>query len=165
MVNAIENDINWKTTQNQVDTVKQLYEQSISEIRKRHEENIQETVSKFTNKCEHLHSYIREAEKLLDEMDSKRKLERRQMEDSWKKQKNEIEAKARKEIDRWRRMAEAGGGAEGEKAEQLTKLIDQKDDEIVWLKSKLHGLRTIVRELKGVEEKYKEIKKQLKKGK
>ena len=62
-------------------------------------------------------------------------------------------------------MAEAGGGAEGERADQLTKLIDQKDDEIVWLKSKLHGLRTIVRELKGVEEKYKEIKKQLKKGK
>ena len=44
-------------------------------------------------------------------------------------------------------------------------MLEDANDQIILLKSKCHGLRTIIAQLKIVEVKYRELKKKMKKGK
>ena len=73
MVNAIEDDLNSKSIQNQVTTVQEIYTNNIEELKCKHEAHLKEIVEKSNAKCDQLYAYIKEAEKLLDEMDVKRK--------------------------------------------------------------------------------------------
>ena len=73
MVNAVNNDLNSQSVQNQLQLAQKIYNQNINELKSKHEVHLEETVKQFTNKWEHLYSYIKEAEKLLEEIEEKRR--------------------------------------------------------------------------------------------
>lgn len=80
MVNALKVDnAASKTMQGQVQIAQKIYQANISELKKKHEELIEDTIRQFTQKWEHLYAYIKDAEKLLEDMDLKRKKERKEL--------------------------------------------------------------------------------------
>jgi len=72
MMNAI------KTTNNPVQSVGK-FKIIIKELEEKHDNHLKETISQYTKRCESLYAYIKDAEKLLDDMDSKRKRERKEL--------------------------------------------------------------------------------------
>jgi len=71
MVNAIEST-------NNPNASGETYLAMIKNLEEKHEQHLKETVTQYTERCENLYSYIKDAEKLLDDMDLKRKRERRE---------------------------------------------------------------------------------------
>ncbi len=55
------------------------YLHMIKSLESKHDQNLQETIAQYTERCESLYAYIKDAERLLDDMDRKRKTERKEM--------------------------------------------------------------------------------------
>ncbi|CAI2363685.1 unnamed protein product [Moneuplotes crassus] len=157
----------------------QKYLSMIKDLEKKHEKHLLETISQYTQRCESLYAYIKDAEKLLDDMDSKRKQEKKEMLLTHAKEIDKIHEKYKKHISMLKKKltkktkeirsrsnsisqikyVSESRDAEIEKLkDELTnkeKLLVDNNDQIICLKSKIHGLRTIINELRCVEKKYK----------
>lgn len=57
----------------------QKYLSKIKSLEEKHERRILETIGHYTQKCEKLYSYIKESEKLQDDLESQRKQEKREL--------------------------------------------------------------------------------------
>jgi hypothetical protein len=79
MLNTIKESDNPSSVHHQVQLAQKIYEANIKELKDRHEAHIKETIQQFSQKWESLYAYIKDAERLLDEMDNKRKRERKEL--------------------------------------------------------------------------------------
>ena len=184
MVQALkDNDDNSRPLQGQMQVAQKIYENNIEDLKRKHEANLQETVDAFTKRCENLYAYIKDAENLLEEMDAKRKRERKQIIQDHQKQISELETNYKAQINHLRKkvkglkiqMDKVNPRKEDSsqdisrfssqsrvnevhvlKEELMSKdrMLEEANDQIVCLKSKLHGLKTIVHQLRNVEKKY-----------
>lgn len=113
-----------------------------------------------------MYTYIKDAERLLDEMDIKRKKERKEMQATHAKELKKMHISYQKQINDLKREINynvttenkySSKPADDRLVEELNSknmLLEEANDQIVCLKSKLHGLRTIITQLKTVEKKY-----------
>ena len=192
MMSTFEEDINKQTIQNQVQMAQKIYEKNIADLKSKHKTHLSETVKQYTSKCENLFAYIKEAERLLDEMDGKRKRERKDLQTKHQYEISKLQKSFENEItDLKFRLKQHNTSSSIDKiindreltrthqnqqvcnieAEQVktelsakSKMLEDANDQIVCLKSKLHGLRTIVTQLRDVESKYKRMKTKVGKG-
>ena len=67
-------------------------------MKQKHEINIKETVEQFSRKCESLYTYIKEAERLLDEMDAKRKRDRKELQYKYQQELNQVHESYKSQI-------------------------------------------------------------------
>lgn len=70
----------------------------IKDLEIKHEKNLAETVEQYTERCESLYAYIKEAEKLLDDMDTKRKNERKELQITHDKELERVHKKYSKHV-------------------------------------------------------------------
>jgi len=183
MVNALKwddkNNSASYSMQNQIQLAQKIYQSNIDDLKKKHELHIESTITQFTQKCENLYAYIKDAERLLGDMDQKRKKERKEMHNkhqsethklhkSYQSQLNKLKSK----LDNLRhdnydaksfssRYSNSKIDSEmqclKEEIHVKSTMLEEANDQIVWLKSKLHGLRTIIDQLRVVEKKYNKV--------
>lgn len=185
MVDALKDDSS-RPIQGQVQLAQKIYENNIEDLKRKHEAHLQETVDAFTKRCENLYAYIKDAENLLDEMDAKRKRERKQMVQEHQDQIKQLEINYKAQINHLRKKVKGIKIQMGEveKSKDFSsqdrssyqsqsrsneveilkqeiankdKMLEEANDQIVCLKSKLHGMKTIVHQLRNVEKKYNQI--------
>lgn len=98
LVDAIGADLHSKSVQDQVQLAQRIYESNINDLKQKHEQNIKETVDQFSRKWESLYAYIKEAERLLDEMDAKRKRERKDLQYKYQQELNQVHESYKSQI-------------------------------------------------------------------
>lgn len=98
LVDAIGADLHSKSVQDQVQLAQRIYESNINDLKQKHEQNIKETVDQFSRKWESLYAYIKEAERLLDEMDVKRKRERKDLQYKYQQELNQVHESYKSQI-------------------------------------------------------------------
>lgn len=107
MVSAIDDNGSSRTSQNQVQLAQRIYETNITDLKQKHEQNLEETVRHFTTKWENLYAYIKDAERLLDDMDAKRKKERRELQQTHQQELIQIHESYKSQIKKMKQGFEA----------------------------------------------------------
>jgi hypothetical protein len=118
-----------------------------------------------------LYAYIKDAEKLLEDMDSKRKKERRELTKKYQEEIQSLHKSYQIQLTQLNRKltltnihTSPGRVFQEQSKNEISRvleeldvkntMLDEANDQIVCLKSKLHGFRTIIDQLRIVEKKY-----------
>lgn len=99
MVKAMDNDLSSISVQNQVQLAQRFYSQNINELNAKHEAHLEETVQQFTTRWEDLYSSMKEAEKIIEEIETKRKRDRKQIEAKYEQELQKVHANYKSQID------------------------------------------------------------------
>ncbi|CAI2364843.1 unnamed protein product [Moneuplotes crassus] len=153
----------------------------IKDLKEKHERQIIETVSHYTQKCDKLYTYIKESERMQDDLESQWKTQKRELKLSHQMEMENLQEKYKKQISKIKKKLvsktkEATYRSDSvSKIQQVTErnimeieqlrqsvankdlLLRDNNDQITCLNNKIHGLRTIISELRVVEQKYSQL--------